>query len=125
MFLRIFFSRCSSFLAGSASSQAPLLSNLISSGETGFDAVSDHLRTHQQSKYQIYFVRTALEAGVSPAGALGRGAAVPRDGDGRRRLLSEDSLVQLWLPGGRESPKLLLNYHSISYGPGPNATFLT
>ena len=61
MFLRIFFSLCSSFLAISASSQAPLLSNLISPRETGFAAVSDHLGlgTHQQSKYRIYFVRMA------------------------------------------------------------------
>ena len=59
MFLRIFFSLCSSFLAISASSQAPLLSNLISPSETGFAAVSDHLGTHQQSKYQIHFVRMA------------------------------------------------------------------
>lgn len=51
----------------------------------------------------------------------GRGAAVPKDGDERQGLLGQDSLVPLWLPGGRASPKLLL----ISYGPGPNATFLT
>lgn len=56
MFLRIF-SLCSSSLAISASSQAPLLSNLVSPRETGFAAVSDHLGTHQQSKYQMYFVR--------------------------------------------------------------------
>lgn len=49
---------CLSFLAIGAGSQAPLLSNLIIPGEAGCAMVSECLDTHQQDKYQMYFVTT-------------------------------------------------------------------
>lgn len=48
-----------SFPGSISSPPALLLSNLIRARETGFAAVSDHLDTHQQSKYQPCSVRMA------------------------------------------------------------------